>query len=142
MTRREQALTALHALLANALPAPVLRNEVVPEKIPAEGLCVLRDGDPGEPEVTLSPASYLYEHRAELDVVVAHGDSAVRDARFDDLLAAIGAAIASDRTLGGLCDFLEAEAPATADIEAAGALPGRWADIAIVAHYGMTDPLN
>ena len=36
----------------------------------------------------------------------------------------------------------EAEAPATADVETAGALPGRWADAAIVATYGTPDPLN
>ena len=30
---------------------------------------------------------------------------------FDTLTASIGAAIAGDRTLGGLCDWVEAEAP-------------------------------
>jgi hypothetical protein len=48
----------------------------------------------------------------------------------------------SRRSARRLCDFIEAEAPATADIEAAGALPGRWADAAIVASYATPDPLN
>ena len=34
------------------------------------------------------------------------------------------------------------EAPATDDVETAGARAGRWADAAIIAIYGTTDPLN
>lgn len=141
MTKREQVLTALQARLADALNAPVLRNEVLPEKIAPEGLCVLRDGDPGEPEVTLSPASYLYEHRAELDVVVAHADSAVRDALFDNLLAAIGTAIASDRTLGSLCDVVRALAPEPVSEPVEGAAGLKAATVPIVLVYATDDPL-
>ena len=68
---------------------------------------VRRDGDPGEPEVTLSPLRYHYQHRAEIEAVVQGTDL---DAAFDTLTASIGAAIAADRTLGGLCDWVEAEA--------------------------------
>ncbi len=38
----------------------VLRNEPLPTKIPASGLLILRDGDAGEPEITLSPTRYHY----------------------------------------------------------------------------------
>ena len=62
---RETILTALHARL-KTLAAPVLRGDVLPERIPATGLIILRDGKPGEPEVALSPLTYFYEHRAEL----------------------------------------------------------------------------
>ena len=51
-TIRETILTTLHARLS-ALPATSLRGEVLPERVPTEGLLILRDGDPGEPEVTL-----------------------------------------------------------------------------------------
>lgn len=54
MTIRENILAALHARLS-ALPATALRGDVLPERVPAEGLLILRDGEPGEPEVTLSP---------------------------------------------------------------------------------------
>ena len=53
-TLRETILTALHARLS-ALPATALRGDVLPERVPAEGLLILRDGEPGEPDVTLSP---------------------------------------------------------------------------------------
>lgn len=141
MTKREQVLSALQALLATALAGPVLRNEVLPEKIAPEGLCVLRDGDPGEPEVTLSPASFLYEHRAELDVVVAHGDGATRDASFDSFLAAIGAAIAADRTLGGRCDLVRALAPEPMLQPVEGAAGLKAATVPIVLVYATDDPL-
>lgn len=51
---REAILTAQHARLS-ALPATALRGEVLPERVPPKGLLILRDGDPGESEVTLSP---------------------------------------------------------------------------------------
>jgi hypothetical protein len=58
-TSRETILTALHTLL-QTLTATALRGEVLPERIPAAGLLILRDGEPGEPEVTLSPLTYHY----------------------------------------------------------------------------------
>ena len=39
---RETVLTALHARL-QTLAAPVLRGEVLPERIPTSGLIILRD---------------------------------------------------------------------------------------------------
>jgi len=68
-TPRETILAALLARLS-ALPATVLRGEVLPERVPAEGLLILRDGEPGEPEVTLSPLAYHYRQRAEIEAVV------------------------------------------------------------------------
>ena len=56
-TPRETILAALHTRIS-ALPATALRGEVLPERVPAGGLLILRDGEPGEPEVTLSPLAY------------------------------------------------------------------------------------
>ena len=81
-TLRETIFAALHAQLS-ALPATALRGEVLPERGPAEGLLILRDGEPGEPEVTLSPLRYHYQHRAEIEAVV---QGAARDAAFDMLM--------------------------------------------------------
>jgi hypothetical protein len=67
-TSRETILTARLARLS-ALPATTLCGEVLPERVPADGLLILRDGEPGEPEVTLSPLRYHYRHRAEIEAV-------------------------------------------------------------------------
>jgi hypothetical protein len=136
-TSRETILSALHARLST-LPAMALRGEVVPERVPAAGLLILRDGEPGEPEVTLSPLRYHYQHRADIEGVVQDG---MRDAAFDELCASVGAAIAADRTLGGLCDWVEAEAPRPVDLPVEGATSLKAAVIPIVLHYSAADPL-
>lgn len=82
-TPRETILAALHARLS-ALHATALRGDVLPERVPVAGLLILRDGEPGEPEVTLSPLRYHYQHRAEIEAVV---QGANRDATFDTLSA-------------------------------------------------------
>ena len=58
-TVRETILSALHARLLT-LAAPIMRGDVLPERIPATGLIILRDGNPGEPEVTMLPLTYFY----------------------------------------------------------------------------------
>jgi len=65
-TPRETILAALHTLL-QVLPATALRGELLPERVPAAGLLILRDGEQGEPEVTLSPLRYHYQHRVEIE---------------------------------------------------------------------------
>jgi hypothetical protein len=49
-SKAEQVLESLKALLETIPDAVIQRNSVVPEKVPAGGLFILRDGDPGEPE--------------------------------------------------------------------------------------------
>ena len=138
-SKRETILAALHTRL-QTLAAPVLRGEVLPERIPASGLIILRDGKPGEPEVTLSPLTYFYEHRAELEVVIQAGSG--RDVLFDALTASIGGVLAADRTLGGLCDWVEAEAPEPIDLPIEGAAALKAAVIIVVLHYASPDPLT
>jgi hypothetical protein len=136
-TTRETVLAALHARL-QPLAALTLRDEVLPERIPSAGLIILRDGQPGEPEVTLSPLRYHYQHRAELEVVQA---GTGRASAFDDLTAAIGAALEADRMLGGLCDWIEPEAPVSVDLPVEGAAALKAAVITVVLHYTTTGPL-
>ena len=137
-TPRETILTALHARLL-ALPAAALRGEVLPERVPAAGLLILRDGEPGEPEVTLSPLRYHYQHAVEIEAVVQGSD---RDGAFDALCANIGAVVAADRSLGGLCDWVESEAPRPVDLPVEGAASLKAAVIPVVLHYSTADPLG
>ena len=137
-TTRETILAALLARL-QPLAALVLRDEVLPERIPASGLIILRDGQPGEPEVTLSPLRYHYQHRAELEVVVQAGIG--RASVFDSLIASIGTTLETDRTLGGICDWVEPEASASVDLPIEGAAALKAAVITVVLHYTTTGPL-
>ena len=53
VTPWETVQNALYVRLSS-LPATVLRGEPLPERVPAEGHLILRDGEPREPDVTLS----------------------------------------------------------------------------------------
>lgn len=139
ITRRETVLKALHdALLAIPGGVTVMRNAVLPERIPDAGLLILRDGTPGAPEVTLSPLRWHWQHRAELEVFLRGADL---DDHFDVLTAGIGTVLAGDRTLGGFCDWIEAEAPEPADLPVEGASTIRAAVLGITLHYTTADAL-
>ena len=138
-TKRETILTALADLLSTIPHVPVLRGDVLPERIPPAGLMILRDGNPGEPGMTLSPLMYHYQHRAELEVIVQ--STTDRDAVFDALSAQIGAVIAADRTLRGLCDWIEPEAAEPVDLPVEGAAPLKAGIIPIILHYATSDAL-
>ena len=52
-----------------------------------------------------------------------------------------GTVLAADRTLGGLCDWVEAEAPRAVDLPVEGAASFKAAVIPVVLHYTTADPL-
>ncbi|WP_096700635.1 acyl-CoA transferase [Magnetospirillum sp. 15-1] len=138
---REQILAALLARLETVPDATIKREAPLPETVPAGGLIILRDGDPGDPEVLLSPLSYLWEHQAEIEVILQRGqddDSAALDA----LLMAVGDVLAADRSLGGLAEWLEWGAPKTSGLAIDGAAALRGATVPLTIHYGSSDPLG
>jgi len=139
---RETILQALLGAPQTMPAATVLREEVLPERLPAGGLVILRDGDPGTPEVTLSPLQYHYEHRTEIEVIVQGKTPAIRATNFDTLLQAIGSALATDRSLGGLCDWVEAQAPQPVDMPVEGAAALKAAIIPVILTYSTADPLG
>ncbi len=99
--------------LLHAQPAPLLRNEVPPERVLVVSMLILREGDPGEPAVTVSPLRYRDQHMTEIDAVVPDVN---RDAGSMRSPVTSAQALSADRTLGGLCDWNEAEAPRAVDL--------------------------
>lgn len=140
-TKREEVLSALFTAL-QGIPGgvSVQRNEVLPERIPAAGLLILRDGTPGAAEVTLSPLRYHWQHRAEVEAFTR--GSASLDLAFDVLAVRVGAAVCADRTLGGLCDWIETDAPEPVDLAVEGASSIRAAVLILTLHYTSNDPLG
>lgn len=99
----ETILQSLAALLDAGTTAKFERNASVPEKIPAEGLLVLRDGNPGVADETLGGFDAVYyEHEIEIEIYVAEGRQNTRDEKFDDLVVEIGAVLIANPTLSGL----------------------------------------
>lgn len=141
-TVRETALDALFTRLQTVSGPEVLRNQNLPEDIPAGGLLNLRDGDPGEPERLFSPEVFIYTHAAVLEVMVQDPDQASRDAAFDAILAAIAAALEADDTLGGAVEWCEASPAEPIDLAIEGAAEIKAAEITIEFEYETTSQLG
>ena len=139
MSKREDVLTALFVALAGVGGASVARNISLPTRIPTAGLVILRDGTPGEPEVSLSPLTYHYDHAAVVEVIVQ--GQATQDAQFDAICVAIGQRLAANRTLGGLCDWLEGAAPDPTEIITEGGEPMKGAAVTVTLTYSTTSPI-
>lgn len=141
-SKAEQVLDAVLALFRSAATgASVERNADTPTRISAAGAVVIRDGDPGEPEMVFSPLTYTYAHAARIEVAVVGATAEERADRLDALLGQLGLAILTDRSLGGLCEWLEPEAPERGDMTLDGGETARWADFNLIAVYTTTSPL-
>ena len=139
-SHREQVLSALFERLQGVHHATVRRNEALPVSVPAGGLIILRDGDPGEPDVTLNPRTEYYTHRAEIEAFVTQ-PAGGGEAALDALLGDIGTALAVDRSLSGLAENLSWSAPETSVLAIEGAAPILTARTTVTIEYLVSDPL-
>lgn len=134
MSAREAAIAALHGRLVASLavrnPAPtVLRGETIPQRIPAGGLVVVRDGETVEETPILSPLAWQIEHRAEVEITVGGATPAARNALLDALLVDVAAAIIANRTLGGAVEWAQPSSASFEDVEFDGAAAARAASV-------------
>ncbi|TCH97582.1 hypothetical protein EJV46_15780 [Roseococcus sp. SYP-B2431] len=140
MSRREIAIAALHSRLVTSLaarnPAPiVLRGETIPQRIPAGGLVVVRDGEAVEETPILSPLAWQIEHRAEVEITVAGATPAARNALLDALLIDVAAAITASRTLAGAVEWSQPGGASFEDVEFEGAAAARAAAVPITLWF-------
>ena len=140
-SKREQALSALFARLQGVAGATVRRNEALPQTAPAGGLVILRDGDPGEPDVTLNPRTEYYTHRAEIEAFVTQPVGGGGEEELDALFSWLSAKLNIDRSLGGLAENLTWSAPETSVLAIEGAAPILTARITVTIEYLVSDPL-
>lgn len=143
-SKREQVINTLHNKLKilDSATVKVYRNLDKPQKIPSGGIIILRDGASDEPEVLLSPLTYIYEQLVTLEVMVQNPDSATRDSVLDTLLANIGSVINAYRTLDGLAEWVEARSPEFEEEPIEGAASVRTATLQVMVRFYTTDPLN
>ncbi|QLH37794.1 MAG: acyl-CoA transferase [Defluviicoccus sp.] len=141
-SKREQVLAALFGRLQSVPNATVRRNEALPQVVPAGGLVILRDGDPGEPDVTLNPRMEFYSHCAEIEACVTQPVGGDGEPVLDALLTEIGTALATNRSLGGLAENLTWSAPEIAVLAIEGAAPVLTARIIVTIEYLVSDPLS
>lgn len=140
MSRRAEVVAAVIDLIQAALPnAEVVgldTDDRAPARVPAGGRVVVRHGDPGDPEVDLSPLAYNWRHPVPIEA------AALSDETLDAMLTAIGEAIEADRQLSGLCDWIEPSAPLNDEIYIAGGGAPRTAVFDVIASYVSTSPLT
>jgi len=139
----ENILDKLLIILSEGCDARVERNSVLPEKIPANGLVVIYDGDPGEPEQVLGGFNNAYyEHQIEIAIYMEEGDSASRDQKFDALLVGIGQVLEEYPTLDGLVAGLTYARPEGSIEPVLGGPAIKTGTIILVAEYDTPSPLS
>lgn len=146
MSQRENAIGALFVLLGQlslgTSGATVKRNAALPERIADHAMAILRDGEMGEPEVSLSPLTYHWQHQVAIELFVADTDASARDARMDGLLVELATLIEADRTLGGVIEYAEIGPPKFDELAPDGTSGIKACLLPVVLHYGSSGPLS
>ena len=142
-SQRESAIGALFAVLGQlSLGTTVKRNAALPERVSDHAMAILRDGEMGEPEVSLSPLTYHWQHQVAIELFVADADAAARDARMDGLLTELAGLIEADRTLGGVIEYAEIGAPKFDELAPDGSSGIKACLLPVVLHYSSAGPMN
>lgn len=143
---RLQVIAALRGIAESVLPDGSVRgfDKAISAsfRAGAGGTIVGRlPSDVPEPEIDLSPLTYHYDYPIQIEVLAPEnvGDAT---AWLDERAAAFGAAIAADRTLGGLCSFVDATMPEEGDFTGDDKATQRFSGFAIVASFSTTNPLS
>ncbi len=142
-SQRESAIGALFDVLGQlSLGATVKRNAALPERVTDQAMAILRDGDMGEPEVSLSPLTFHWQHHVAIELFVADTDTSARDARMDGLLMELATLIEADRTLGGVIEYADIGPPKFDELAPDGTSGIKACLLPVVLHYSSSGPLN
>ena len=143
MSQRENAIGALFAVLGQlSLGTMVKRNAALPERIADHAMAILRDGEMGEPEVSLSPLTYHWQHQVAIELFVADPDTAARDSRMDGLLTELALLIEADRTLAAVVEYAEIGQPKFDELAPEGTSGIKACLLPVVLHYSSAGPLS
>ena len=143
MSQRENAIGALFSVLGQlSLGTMVKRNAALPERIADHAMAILRDGEMGEPEVSLSPLTYHWQHQVAIELFVADPDASTRDSRMDGLLTELASLIEADRTLAGVVEYAEIGQPKFDELAPEGTSGIKACLLPVVLHYSSAGPLN
>ena len=142
---REQIIAAFFSELKTLESSriKVLRNPDKLMKVSADGaIIVLRDGESGDPEVLLSPLTYIYEQVATLEIMIDNAYAQSQQTSLDDLLMIIGNLIDNNRSMNGLAEWMEAQAPEFLQEAVEGAPAIRAAAVNVLMRFSTTSPLH
>ncbi|NBB37645.1 hypothetical protein [Sphingobium yanoikuyae] len=111
-----------------------------PRRIDPHGTVWLRDGEPGEPDIDLSPPTYHYNHVVPVEIAAYLSSEPLRLV-LDRMAGKIGAAVAADRSLGGLVSYLDVTALELVNINVTGGQTQKGGMFNIIATYSTHNPL-
>lgn len=117
------------------------KNVVIPQKIPPEGMIILRSGKCNIIETILSPVSYVLELRPELEILVQDVNDDKRYNQMLKIVKKVSDCLKDDFSLGGIVDYLHTEPPEYSDENIDGAPPIRIASIPIIIEFVSNNPL-
>lgn len=117
------------------------KNVVIPQKIPPEGMIILRSGKCEIIETILSPVSYVLELRPELEILVQDINDDKRYNQMLKIVKKVSDYLKDDFSLGGTVDYLHTEPPEYSDENIDGAAPIRIASIPIIIEFVSNNPL-
>lgn len=145
MSKRLDVLRAVKAMIVAALPGcdvlGLSDDAERPKRLAANGTAIVRDGTPDLIGTDLSPPLYHYEHDIPVELAAYQSTTDLRD-RLDAMASPIGAAIAADPSLGGLCNHIEVTPLDMADLTLPGGAVQAGAEFSIIAHYHTGAPLG
>ena len=146
MSQRENAIGALFSVLGQlslgTSGTTVKRNAALPERVADHAMAILRDGEMGEPEVSLSPLTYHWQHQVAIELFVADPDASAREARMDGLLTELASLIEADRTLGGVIEYAEIGPPKFDELAPEGTSGIKACLLPVILHYSSSGPLS
>lgn len=117
------------------------KNIVIPQKIPPEGMIILRSGKCEIVETILSPVSYILELRPELEILVQDINDDKRYNQMLKIVKKVSDCLKDDFSLGGTVDYLHTEPPEYSDENIDGTPPIRVASIPIIIEFVSNNPL-
>ena len=143
MSQRENAIGAVFAVLGQlSLVTMVKRNAALHERIADHAMAILRDGEMGDPEVSLSPLTYHWQHQVAIELFVADPDASTRDSRMDGLLTELAFLIETDRTPAGVVEYAEIGQPKFDELAPEGTSGIKACLLPVVLHYSSAGPLS
>lgn len=146
MSYRFNVQAAVKALISRALPnADIVGMDNAadrPVRIGPGGTAIMRDGDPGEPSIDLSPPMYHFDHSIPVELLSTDSPNVSTRERLDAMAAAIGSEVAADPTLGGLCNHLDVTALEVTDLTVLGGASQIGGQFEILASYSISSPLG
>jgi hypothetical protein len=146
MSKRLDVVKAVKELLKAAFPGFDVKgldaDAAFPDRIPPNGLIIVRNSDPGAPEVDLCPPTYNYEHPIKVEIAGYSSPTKTPAEVVDEILETIGTAVQANRMLAGLCSWLDTEAPAIDDFSTEGSRSVAMTELNIIAHYSTPNPLT